>query len=121
MSYFPYFASVRGHLVTPPFLSNPPCIPPANVRLPPPPSLPPHNPRSPSSYPLWKMWLPIPFRPTLFMHYSDLPLPGKGNMERRQSSLENFSSLELERNVLIRLFSLCVCTRDYVLHIMQII
>ncbi|XP_036146179.1 uncharacterized protein LOC118646731 [Monomorium pharaonis] len=63
MSYFPYFASGRGHLVTPPFLSSPPCIPLANVRLPPPPSLPPRNPRSPSSYPLWKMRLPTPFAP----------------------------------------------------------
>ncbi|EZA59898.1 hypothetical protein X777_16101 [Ooceraea biroi] len=41
MSYFPYFVGGRGHLVTPPFLLNPPCIPPANVRLPPLPPLPP--------------------------------------------------------------------------------
>jgi len=46
MSYLPYLeAGGRGHLVTPPFLPNHPCIPPANVRLPPLPSLPARNPR----------------------------------------------------------------------------
>lgn len=66
---------------------------------------------------------PHTIRPTPFIHYSDLSPPAEGNMERRQSSLENFSSLEPERNILTKL-SLCVyCvfTRLYVSYIMQTI
>lgn len=87
MSYFPYFVGGRGHLVTPPFLPNLSCIPPANVRLPP---LLLRNIRSLSSYPLWKTWFPHTIRPTPFIHYSDLPLPAEGNVERRQDRLQSF-------------------------------